>query len=160
MSLRAKVLLPYVAFVIVAVALFRLVWEPSHFRDVLQERLALQEDRLRIVASGLLPDVLAQDLAKIHESLAGVAADHPRWQAVVLTDAEGRQLFPLEETPRDEALLWVEHIERQGGRPRFSLRLGLDGAALHAEILSEPAPVGTGDSGITRGHGPAGADRS
>ncbi len=136
MSLRVKVLLPYVAFVIVAVALFQLVWEPSHTRSVLQERLALQEDRLRIVASGLLPDVLAQDLAKIHESLAGVAADHPRWEAVVLTDAEGRQLFPLEETPRDEALLWVEHIERQGERPRFSLRLGLDGDALRAEILS------------------------
>jgi two-component system sensor histidine kinase EvgS len=95
MSLRLKLLLPFLLLFASAAAFLHLLWLPNAVAHKTVERNASEYDYLELLATALAPDLLVGDLAKVHATLDEVGHRRKEWQSLVLRDGSGRILFPL-----------------------------------------------------------------
>ncbi len=137
MSLRFKLLTPFLCFFLLAGAFLYLIWLPDHLTGKVEARRAAETAYLDLLATALMPALISGDLAQVHGTLDDVMTRRREWRAVLLTDPQGRPLYPLgglsaEPPPGLEWL--VRSIERRATR-YGTLKAGVDiSAAVAAEI--------------------------
>jgi len=98
MSLRLKLLLP---FVILFIGLFvhsNYVLVPHYVEQQRDKQIALEQSYVELLAAALLPDLIESDLEDIHLTLDAVAKAHSHW-SIKLVNAEKLRLYPVFETP-------------------------------------------------------------
>jgi PAS domain S-box-containing protein len=95
MSLRLKLLLPFVFLVVCAAAFLYCVWLPDYL--VYQEKnfKEQEKDYIELLSTTLLPDLLVGDLAKVYATLDDVLRNRDHWEKLFLLDPSGKILYPL-----------------------------------------------------------------
>ncbi|MGE5548158.1 MAG: sensor histidine kinase [Solirubrobacterales bacterium] len=104
MTLRRKLGLPMVLVSVVIAAYLTGLWMPRQQAEAEADHLRLVRNHLESVAEGLVPLILGQELDSVHQTLSTLLARNPDWRALVVTDARGRQLFPLAGTSLPQSL--------------------------------------------------------
>jgi diguanylate cyclase (GGDEF)-like protein/PAS domain S-box-containing protein len=95
MSLRFKLLIPLVLASLMALAYLHLDWSPRSLETGKQAYLSEVDLHLNTVIEGLVPLMLTQQLDLVHENLDALRQNNPQWQFILLTNRDGKQLFPL-----------------------------------------------------------------
>jgi two-component system, sensor histidine kinase and response regulator len=104
MKLRQKLLLPLLLIGALIGGLLQFTWIPDSIRKAEESNLRLIERHIDSVAEGLVPLLLGNQLATVYENLDALEKRNGEWQQVRLLDAEGRQLYPLQQTRPDQQL--------------------------------------------------------
>lgn len=97
MSLRTKVLLPFVLIGLALLLFLYGYWVPRHLADLKHEYHDATEQHLISVVEGLIPLILAHQLDAVYENLDALKERNGNWVAVRLLDAEGRKVYPLQQ---------------------------------------------------------------
>ena len=139
MSLRFKLLTPFLCFFLLAGAFLYWIWLPDYLTEKVKTRRAAETAYLDLLAAALMPALISGDLAQVHGTLDDVMSRRREWRAVLLSDPEGRPLYPLgglsAETPPD--LEWlVRPIERRSTR-YGTLKAGVDISASVADEIRD-----------------------
>ncbi len=97
MSIRTKLFAPLLLLSTLFMGFTYLFWLPGMAVEI--TRLQEQEYRthLRSVAEGLIPLLLENQLANVHESLDALSEDNQNWQLIALHAGDGSRLYPLDE---------------------------------------------------------------
>jgi signal transduction histidine kinase/CheY-like chemotaxis protein len=95
MKLRAKLLYPLLASVVLGAAYFIGYWAPRDRADRERAHLTSAERQLNSVVVGLTPLLLGNKLDTLHDNLNELAKENTDWQAVQLTNSAGQLLYPL-----------------------------------------------------------------
>ena len=70
-------------------------WVPDSLRDAESAHMRLIERHLDSIVEGLIPLMLSDQLANIHENLGALQKSNQEWVSVRLGNSEGAQLYPL-----------------------------------------------------------------
>ncbi len=95
MSLRLKLLIPYVLFLSAAALFIQLSWLPDYIVEERRNLIQNEQNYLELLSLALVPDLLSGDLAKVYNTLDVLQKNHPKWLGVTLINASGQQLYPL-----------------------------------------------------------------
>jgi PAS domain S-box-containing protein len=95
MPLRFKLLFPLVIASLVALGYIEMVWSPRSLESAKQEYLKDAGRHLDTVVEGLVPLMLTNQLDVIQANLDELGKKNEDWQSILLTDRQGRQLYPL-----------------------------------------------------------------
>ncbi len=96
MSLRFKLLFPFVFLFASGAAFLYFFWLPDVAAHKIADRKASEYDYLELLAAALTPDLLVGDLAEVHATLTDVLQRREEWRSLVLRNATGEILYPLE----------------------------------------------------------------
>lgn len=113
MSLRIKLLLPFVIFLVCSLLFLQFVWLPAYIKYEENDLLRQEQYYLELLSTALLPDLLTGDLAKIHNTLDSIVRERDYWHSIILTNASGVRLYPLEtevDEPNMENMFISSHI--------------------------------------------------
>lgn len=102
-SLLGRFLLPMVFVLSVALGYARFLWAPDLVDQTMNHARVDIQNSLGLVAEGLVPMLIQQDLSNIYETLDKILEINPRWKNVALYDASGSSLYPLDD-PADSDL--------------------------------------------------------
>ncbi|OAN46675.1 hypothetical protein A6A04_06110 [Paramagnetospirillum marisnigri] len=105
-------------------------------QTLLTQRLEAEQRALELVALAMVPDLMAGDLAKIHETLDSVALRHPWWRGLTLLNRDGARLYPLAEPSKVMGLTSRVADVTLIGRPIGRLSVAFDADAQVAPALS------------------------
>jgi hypothetical protein len=94
MSLRWKLLLPLLLASVATMLYLNFVWLPGYLEVQKTEYLEEVDHHLDSVIEGLVPLLLASQLDTINENLTELKKKQKDWREVLLTNAEGKQVFP------------------------------------------------------------------
>jgi two-component system, sensor histidine kinase and response regulator len=94
-SLRTKLLLPLFLSSVVLMMLVGHFWLQRSLEHIEKTQLHSMNSHLDSLAESLVPMVLSLQLDVINENLDHLLAKNPDWISLTLTDARGRQFYPL-----------------------------------------------------------------
>lgn len=103
MRLHHKLLLPLVAVFAAVLSYVYLAWIPLLRADAEAAFRVNTVRHLDSVGEILVPLLLTSQIDVVHENMEALLEDNPDWRAVVVTDRDGRRLFPMRGTPLPEA---------------------------------------------------------
>ena len=130
MNLRQKLLLPLFLVSALIAAALQFVWVPESIRKAEQTYLTRIERHLDSVVEALVPALLADQLASIHETMGALAEKNRDWLQLQLFDVDERQLYPLRGAPlggtQAARTVRLERPIMLDGDPLGMLRLDLD----------------------------------
>jgi two-component system, sensor histidine kinase and response regulator len=95
LPLRWKLLLPLLVAAGVLVLLMDRFWLQRSLHHVEVAQMESTRRHLDSMAEGLVPLVMGQQLDIINENLDALLNKNPDWVSITLTDARGRQFYPL-----------------------------------------------------------------
>ena len=127
-------------FTLVCVAVFQLVWVPRVTRVLVEAETREIDRQVHVVIDGLVPFLLGNQSAAVYEALDSLSERHGNWKRIVLSRADGRQMYPLGpvETPAGPEMVDIGHeIFLRGERwGRIDATVDISGeiAILHAEM--------------------------
>ncbi|WP_234085572.1 response regulator [Azonexus sp. R2A61] len=102
MKLRLKLLLPVLLLSALIAAALQFLWFPESLRQAEAAHLTRIERHIDSVVDAITPLLLAAQIDSIHETLRMLEEKNAEWQAIRLTDRNGRQIFPLRGQPPPE----------------------------------------------------------
>ena len=94
-TLRKSLLLPQLVLAATVAAYVFGWWLPSSLAEAEAQHLRLVERHLETVEQDLIPLILGNQLDIIYGNLTAEMGQNPDWTDLRLTDARGRQLYPL-----------------------------------------------------------------
>lgn len=139
-SIRKRFTVATAAFTLICVALFQLVWVPRVTDLLVQAETREVNRQVEIVTDSLVPFILSNQNAAVHEMLESISERHDNWRSVLLMRADGRQFYPLFSAPEATGPNIVElaqNITVRGqdwGRLEVQLDLTAEIQILHAEL--------------------------
>ena len=95
MLLRQKILLPLLLIGALIAAALHFIWIPAAIQKTETAHIALIQRHLDSIAEGLVPPLLADQLASVYETLAALEKKNPEWRLVRLTSPQGKVMYPL-----------------------------------------------------------------
>lgn len=95
MRLHHKLLLPLVAVFAAVLGYVTVVWIPLLRADADATFRVNIARHLDSVSEILVPLLLTSQIDVVHENMEALLEDNPDWRAVIVTDRDGRQVFPL-----------------------------------------------------------------
>lgn len=95
MNTRTKLLLTFVLVLMAVLAIMHFVIFDLLKQRLLADRLRTEQQAVELVALAIAPDLVAGDVAKIHDTLTEVWAERLWWSSLTLERRDGRLLFPL-----------------------------------------------------------------
>jgi len=98
MSLRWKIILPFVLFSTLLGGYLDTVWLPGVIQRVDTQTLIHRQEHLKSVAEGLVPLLLENQLANVYSTLDSLLKSNRDWLDIKLTDGEGRTIYPLDKS--------------------------------------------------------------
>jgi len=96
MSLRFKIFLPLFAFAFIFLLFVNYYWAPRYLHDVIQKHHDQLVSHLNSVGEGLVPMLLEDQLANIHDNLSSLEDKNRNWLSLTLVSEDGKLLYPLE----------------------------------------------------------------
>ena len=136
MSIQAKLLVPLLLLAACAMAVMHFIAFATLKQTLVAERIGGEQRALGLVALAIAPDLLANDLAKIHETLAEVSGQHPWWNSLTLTGVGGDRLYPLTKSEPGDGMTRLRTPVTVVGRPLGVLVVALDRDGLVAPALA------------------------
>ena len=103
MSLRVKIFLPLVVFVLLFISYAKLQWLPQLTAFITQQHKEQLTGHLHSVGESLVPLLLEDQLANIHSILDSLLEDNPNWMQIELRDKDSKILYPIFSQPLPEA---------------------------------------------------------
>ena len=103
MTLRYKILMPFAILLACGALVIHFYWLPQYERYSVEQARQSEQKHLSLLATGMTSDLLAGDLAKIHNILANMMAGHSELLQLELRDKNGFLLFPLEKVDFSQA---------------------------------------------------------
>jgi signal transduction histidine kinase/CheY-like chemotaxis protein len=94
-----RFLLPLLVVLLAALAYARYEWTPRLVQQTLHSAEIEIQSSLAMVAEGLVPMMIQDDLSNIYDTLNRIQANNSRWLAIGLYNQDGISLYPLEELP-------------------------------------------------------------
>jgi PAS domain S-box-containing protein len=125
-GIRAKLLLPLLGLLLAVLGIGHFVAFDMLGRVLVAERQGAEQRSLQLVALAIVPDVLANDLGSIHESLDTIRQRHVWWHSVTLVAAGGNRLYPLAEAPPPPGLPMLDEPVSAAGTEIGRLRAFVD----------------------------------
>ncbi|MGD9787635.1 MAG: sensor histidine kinase [Sulfuricellaceae bacterium] len=98
-SLRLKLFAPLVIVFLALLAYVQWVWTPQSIQYSKDFYHRMQDKQLVNIGEGLVPLILADQLAEIHASLDAFKRENPDWLNLELFNAKGQRLYPLAPPP-------------------------------------------------------------
>ncbi len=98
MSLRWKIILPFVLFSTLLGGYLHAVWLPGMIQRVDEQMLQYRQEHLKSVAEGLVPLLLENQLANVYSTLDSLLNSNQDWLGIELSDDQGRLIYPLDQT--------------------------------------------------------------
>ncbi len=141
LSIRARVLLMLLLLGVGTNVAFFLLWKPRLETFLLESTNQQTGSQLADLSDGLLPFLIQNQIAAIHETLDVVKNRHVSWVQLELVKGDGKLLYPLvsPEPVEGEDFLHIEHhIELRGNRIgtlSAVVDFGPTRAVLHRESL-------------------------
>jgi diguanylate cyclase (GGDEF)-like protein len=102
MSLRLKIFLPLVVFVLLFISYAKLQWLPQLTAFITQQHKEQLTGHLHSVGESLIPLLLEDQLANIHGLLDSLLEDNPNWMQIELRDKDSKILYPIFSQPLPE----------------------------------------------------------
>jgi PAS domain S-box-containing protein len=99
MNLRWKLFLPLLALSLLASAYISFFWVPLYVEQEFEQHAGSTQSHLNTIGESLLDPLLKGDLSTVHATLDGLLQENRHWRGVLLYDARGRLLYPLERGP-------------------------------------------------------------
>lgn len=96
MSLRWKIILPFVLFSTMLGGYLHAVWLPGVIQRVDEQTLQYRQEHLKSVSEGLVPLLLENQLANVYSTLDSLLRSNQDWLEIELTEAQGRVIYPLD----------------------------------------------------------------
>ncbi|WP_459867187.1 hybrid sensor histidine kinase/response regulator [Endothiovibrio diazotrophicus] len=133
-SLRTRVTAFLLMVALVAGGYIFLGWIPRQQRVDIEEQKRHVAEHLVTLGDALLPYLIQDQIAAVYETLDVMLERLPQWRRLILYDRDGRRLYPLFPTDRDEAapLYHFEQPIEFRGRLFARLALDFDATALEA----------------------------
>jgi PAS domain S-box-containing protein len=117
MSLRGKILTIFATAILVTAAFVVLVWLPDVKRQAEGNAVEFTRRHIASVADGLVPLLLENRLASLHETISALLDRNPDWISIALYDAAGNMLYPvvsLQKISADTNFVFVEVVQSRG----------------------------------------------
>jgi signal transduction histidine kinase/CheY-like chemotaxis protein len=112
MNLRQKLLLPLLLIGVLIGGFLQFAWIPDSIRKAENSYLQLVERHIDSVAEGLVPLLLSDQLANVYENLDALEKRNGEWQQVRLINADGLQLYPLQQLGTDQQHAMAHTLKR------------------------------------------------
>jgi diguanylate cyclase (GGDEF)-like protein len=138
MKLRVKLFTPLLLFSLLFGLYFRYLWLPNVADSILRQSEQNWNAHLVSVAEGLIPLLLENQLANVHESLHALLEENETWLSIELVNNVGDRLFPLGDLPDPSG--FPPHIQTRSQSvgivepPLAELKVTRDVSPLLAEI--------------------------
>ncbi len=95
MRLRLKLFLPLIVFSLLFAAYAKWIWLPGLIDFIQEENKKHYKSHLRSVSESLVPLLLQQQLANVHDTLDSLLEVNPHWKRIYLYNKKGRLLYPI-----------------------------------------------------------------
>ncbi|MEG3639051.1 HAMP domain-containing sensor histidine kinase [Magnetococcus sp. PR-3] len=95
LSLRLRMALVVLLFVISFSAYLLIYWQPQHEQQVEARLQAQTQSQLSIASEAMLPYLIQNQMATIHEVLDAFLAQNPQWHSLLLHNSRGEVIYPL-----------------------------------------------------------------
>ncbi|MFZ7089637.1 ATP-binding protein [Primorskyibacter sp. 2E233] len=98
-------------------AAFNYLWMPRITTVMVEAQSSEVERQLDVIIDALLPFLLSRQYGAIHETLTSIKARNVNWVDVRLVDANGRQLYPLQQvdlSPSPQTIRLQREISMRG----------------------------------------------
>jgi len=105
MSLRWKIILPFVLFSSLLGGYLHAVWLPGVIERVDEQTLLQRQEHLKSVAEGLVPLLLENQLANVYSTLDSLLKSNQDWLEIELTDEQARVIYPLDKVSQQTGRL-------------------------------------------------------
>lgn len=131
---------PLLVLLLVVLVYAHQIWAPRLMQQTLQNAEVEIHSSLAIVAEGLVPMMIQDDLSNIYDTLDQIIANNRHWINLALYDEEGVSLYPLEELPAPEPggrLQMYSQPVRAGAVPIGRLDLHYDQSSSLASIHAQ-----------------------
>ncbi|MEJ2455941.1 MAG: EAL domain-containing protein [Candidatus Thiodiazotropha sp.] len=102
MKLRVKLFIPLLLISLLFALYFRLFWLPKEAKAMLHQSEQSWHAHLTSVAEGLIPLLLENQLANVHENLDALLQQNKTWISIKLTANSGKRLYPLGSVPKSD----------------------------------------------------------
>lgn len=135
MSARTKLLLPFAALMVAVLTVMHFVLFDVLKQRLIADKLQSEQQALRMAALAIAPDLLANDFAKLHDTLTGVWADRLWWRSLALHRPDGRLLYPLTEAAVPPDIPHFRVPVMAGNRDLGTLSIATDITASIAQSL-------------------------
>lgn len=135
MNARTKLLLPFLAMLAVVLAVMHFVIFDLLKQRLHEDRLRSEQQSLEMVALAIAPDLLADDLAKIHDTLTEVWAERLWWTSLTLHRPDGRLIYPLQPSQPPASAVGLRAKVKGGNSELGALTVHADIAAPIAQSL-------------------------
>ena len=135
MSIRYKLLIPLIFITCVMLGTMHFFAFSTLRQILVSERVSSERRAVALVALALVPDLLANDLAKIYETLDEVGKQHSWWQALTLTASNGARLYPLAQPGRPPQMTFLSAPLDASGQSLGTLTVEIDEDQLIAPAL-------------------------
>jgi len=136
-SIRTKLFLPFVLFLIGMVAFAWLVWLPRTVDTSVDQSMRMLDKTLENVSEALIPMILEDQLSNVYDTLDIVMEKNPDWHYLALRNAQAQSLYPFEEQPLPidrENFYILNHKIKSGDRDLGTLTLVYDYSQLSRQI--------------------------
>ena len=95
MSLRTKIILPLFILIALLIGYLYGYWIPRSLANMDSQYQEATQQHLDSIVEGVIPLLLGRELDTIHENLDALLKKNSNWTSILLTDADGRTLYPL-----------------------------------------------------------------
>ncbi|MBI5632349.1 MAG: PAS domain S-box protein [Nitrospirae bacterium] len=109
-SLRTKVFLPLLILMALLISYLYLYWMPRSLANMERQCQESTERHLDSVVEGVIPLLLGRELDMVYENFDALLKKNSDWIGLRLTDAAGRQLYPLENIPAPAPAKKVQNL--------------------------------------------------
>ncbi len=99
MGLRQKLFAPLLVFLLIFIAYVQWYWLPRLGESIVKQHRLHAKNHLQSVAESLVPLLLQEQLANIHDTLDSLLKSNANWKQLQLRDRRNRILYPLEARP-------------------------------------------------------------
>ena len=128
MSLRLKLLLPFLFLLTSAILIIHFIWLPSFTEHEKKDHRTQEELYLHLLADTLTPDLLGGDLATVYATLDIILERRLTWETLILENAGGLTIYPL--VPNDSPSMgnpeWLEYSFQFEEEPLGKIRIAIN----------------------------------
>lgn len=108
MGIRGKILLPFLLVYVLLASIVHFSWGPSLLEGEKENFITISQKILDTLALSLSRDILASDLAEIHNFLDSTNEKHPNWLSLTLINTDGVRIYPLSSNDPIDGEYYVE----------------------------------------------------
>ena len=98
MNIHVKLFLPTLMLLLTIAGTIHFYWVPGFLKVEIEKQRSNEHVFIELLVTALIPDLLNNDISKVHTSLNDVLTSRKYWHAIKLFDDKHERIYPLFET--------------------------------------------------------------